>query len=70
MMGVELEKLVEVCTQNGIKKFSNGPNGIEIEFFAAAAPKDVISTKVIDYPTTPNAVNLTTELIPKDNPFR
>jgi hypothetical protein len=49
---------------------SNGPNGIEIEFFAAAALKDVISTKVIDYPTTPNAVNLTTELIPKDNPFR
>ena len=43
-MEVELEKLVEVCTQNGIKKLSNGPNGIEIEFFAAAAPKDVIST--------------------------
>ena len=69
-MDLELEKLVEVCTQNGIRRFSNGPSGIEIEFFAPAAPKDVISTKVIDYPTTPNAVNLTNELIPKDNPFR
>lgn len=69
-MDLELEKLVEVCTQNGIKKFSNGPSGIEIEFFESRPTKDIIPTKVVDYPGAPNPVNLTTELIPKDNPFR